>query len=198
VSPAAWASDALIERVCREIFDPTLAGLAADGLDFRGVLYAGVMVDTDGVPWLLEYNCRFGDPETQPVLARMRGDLGAWLAGAANGALPEGDIEWDPRTAVCVILASEGYPASPNKGDAIHGLDEVAKLADVHVFHAGTRREDDALVTSGGRVLSVTALAGDTQAARALAYEAVSKIEFRGMQYRRDIGVRGQTEERER
>ncbi len=191
VSPAAWATDALIDRVRREIFDPTLRGLAADGLEFRGVLYAGIMVDDQGVPWLLEYNCRFGDPETQPVLARMRGDLGAWLAGAAHGELPEGEIEWDPRTAVCVVLAAEGYPASPARGDAIDGLAELAELADVTVFHAGTSLRDGALVTAGGRVLGVTGLADDTDAARRLVYHAVSKINFRGMQYRRDIGARG-------
>lgn len=188
VSPAGWASDELLQRARREIFDPTLAGLRADGIDFRGVLYAGIMVDASGTPWILEYNCRFGDPETQPQMARLQSDLGAWLLGAANGALPDGALQWDPRTAVCVILASAGYPASPRTGDVITGADLVAD--DLAVFHAGTALRDGRLVTAGGRVLAVTALAGDATAARARAYAAIGEIQFEGMHYRRDIGAR--------
>ena len=189
VSPAPWASAELIERAAREIFDPTLAGLRDDGIDYRGVLYAGLMVAPDGAPWLLEYNCRFGDPETQPVMRRFASDPGEWLAGAAAGRLPDGHIEWDPRTAVCVVLAAEGYPASPNKGDEITGIDAVDS-DDVVVFHAGTQRRGDQLVTSGGRVLGVTAMGTGLDEARARAYSAVERIRFRGMQYRRDIGGR--------
>jgi phosphoribosylamine--glycine ligase len=189
VSPAPWATDELIDRIRREVFDRTIAGLAADELDYRGVLYAGLMIDADGVPWMLEYNCRFGDPETQPVMCRWSGDPGAWLAGAANGALPDGSIEWDPRTAVCVVMASQGYPEQPVKGDPISGLDQV-EADDLVVFHAGTRREADQLVTSGGRVLGVTALAEGVDSARRRAYEAVRMIQFRGAQYRTDIGAR--------
>lgn len=191
VSPAAWASQALIDRVRREIFDPTIAGLAADGLDYRGVLYAGLMVAPDGVPWILEYNCRFGDPETQPVMCRFASDPGEWLAGAARGQLPPGSIAWDSRTAVCVVLAAAGYPDAPRKGDAITGLDGL-EAEDLVVFHAGTRLQGTELVTAGGRVLGVTALGADLDAARARAYAAVDQIHFEGKQFRRDIGVRGE------
>ncbi len=191
VSPAAWASDELLARVRTEVFDPTLRGLQEAGIDYRGVLYAGLMIADDGTPWILEYNCRFGDPETEPLMARLSGDLGEWLAGAAAGKLPDGDMQWDPRTAVCVILASEGYPASPIKGRAITGVDAFDATDDVVVFHAGTKVVDGSLVTSGGRVLAVTALADGTDAARARAYAAVDDIQFEGMHYRRDIGARG-------
>lgn len=192
VSPVSWVSDELIERARHEIFDPTVAGLKAEGIDFRGVLYAGLMVDGEGKPWLLEYNVRFGDPETQPVLARMKGDLGAWLKGAAQGQLPAGSIEWDSRVALCVVLASAGYPASSSKGDAITGLADAGAMKDVIVFRAGTKLEGDQEVTHGGRVLGVTALGTDAEAARTRAYAAVSKIQFSGMQFRRDIGARGE------
>jgi len=190
VSPAAWASDALIERACREVFEPTLRGLRSDGLDYRGVLYAGLMVDDDGTPWMLEYNCRFGDPETQPVLARLEDDLATWLAGAAAGQLPDGSMTWDSRTAVCVILAAAGYPSSPQKGDEIRGVDAVEAEEDMIVFHAGTTARDGKLYTAGGRVLGVTALADGTEAARERAYAGVERIDFDGKQFRRDIGAR--------
>lgn len=193
VSPAPWASEELIARVCREVFEPTLRGLRADGLDYRGVLYAGLMVGDDGTPWMLEYNCRFGDPEAQPVLARLEDDLGAWLAGAAAGKLPDGPMRWDERTAVCVILAAAGYPGSPRKGDEIRGVDTVDAEADMIVFHAGTSARDGALYTAGGRVLAVTALAADTESARQRAYAGVERIDFDGKQFRRDIGARERT-----
>lgn len=188
VSPA-WTDDRVVERVRRELLEPTVSGLAADGVDYRGVLYAGVMVEADGTPWLLEYNCRFGDPETQPVMARLHGDLGAVLHGAAGGALPVGELGWDPRAAVCVVLAAAGYPEAPRAGDVITGVDEVA-ADDVVVFHAGTARRGDDLVTAGGRVLGVTALGVDREAARARAYAAADRIAFAGKQLRRDIGAR--------
>ncbi len=189
VSPA-WITDAIAARIRHEILEPTVRGLHADGIDYRGVLYAGVMVDPAGAPYLLEYNCRFGDPEAQPILARARGDLGAVLLGAARGDLHVGSLAWDARVAVCVVVAAAGYPASPRTGDPIGGLD--APLEDgVVVFHAGTARRGDAVVSAGGRVLGVTALGISVQQARAKAYAAVDHIELAGKQVRRDIGARG-------
>jgi phosphoribosylamine--glycine ligase len=139
----------------------------------------------------LEYNVRFGDPETQPVLARMKSDLGIWLKGAADGALPPGHIEWDSQAAVCVVLASAGYPESSSKGDLITGLEQAAASDAVLVFHAGTVLGERGFETAGGRVLGVTALGSDAATAAEAAYRAVSKVHFEGMQYRRDIGARG-------
>ena len=191
VSPPRWADDSLVTRIREQVFVPTLVGLQQDGIDYRGVLYAGLMIDEHGVPWLLEYNCRFGDPETQPILTRLASDLAVWLEGAAKGALPPEPLVWEDRCSVCVVLTAQGYPQTPQTGDVIHGLAKVAMMDDVVVFHAGTRKMEDSFVTSGGRVLGVTALANTTEEARALAYRAVERIEFPGMHYRRDIGKRG-------
>jgi phosphoribosylamine--glycine ligase len=187
VSPA-WTNEDLLARITHEILQPTVRGLAADGIDYRGVLYAGVMVDAAGAPYLLEYNCRFGDPETQPIMARMMGDLGKVLAGAARGELPVGQLAWDARVAVCVVVASAGYPGSVRTGDVIGGLDAVPD--DVVVFHAGTARKDGQLVTAGGRVLGVTALGVSVQQARDRAYGVVDAVQLAGKQCRRDIGAR--------
>ncbi len=187
VSPA-WASEQILARVRTEILEPTVRGLAADGIDYRGVLYAGVMVDGSGAAWLLEYNCRFGDPETQPIMARMVGDLGAVLAGAARGHLPDGALRWDPRAAVCVVVAAAGYPGAVKTGDSIAGVPAAAD--DLVVFHAGTARKDGRLVSAGGRVLGVTALGASVPEARARAYAVVDGIELAGKQARRDIGLR--------
>ena len=186
VSPA-WANDDALDRIRREILEPTVRGLAADGIDYRGVLYAGVMVDAQGFPWLLEYNCRFGDPETQVIMARMRGDLGAVLLGCARGALPLGELAWDPRFAVCVVVAAHGYPGPPRTGDP---LAIPADLDGATVFHAGTTRRGEALVSAGGRVLGVTALGIGVGQARARAYDAIGRIELAGKQFRTDIGLR--------
>jgi phosphoribosylamine--glycine ligase len=187
VSPS-WVTDAMMARIRSEILEPTLRGLRADAIEYRGVLFAGVMVEASGAPYLLEYNCRFGDPETQPLMARMRGDLGAVLLGAARGEMPVGALAWDARMAVCVVVASAGYPEAARTGDPIGGL---AALDDVTVFHAGTaRRPDGQLVSSGGRVLGVTALGISVAQARAKAYAAVDRIELPGKQVRRDIGLR--------
>ena len=186
VSPA-WITDPVGVRIKHEILEPTVRGLQADGIDYRGVLYAGVMVDPAGAPYLLEYNCRFGDPETQPIMARCRGDLAAVLAGAAAGELPVGRLAWDARVAVCVVVAAAGYPGDVRTGDPITGLDD---LGDVVVFHAGTARRDGALVSAGGRVLGVTALGISVDQAREKAYTAVERIELAGKQFRRDIGMR--------
>jgi phosphoribosylamine---glycine ligase len=190
VSPA-WASDAVLARVTRDILEPTVRGLAADGIDYRGVLYAGVMVDGQGTPWLLEYNCRFGDPETQPIMARAIGDLGAALLAAANGELQPGTLAWDARVAVCVVVAAAGYPGSVRYGEAIRGpgVDRPAP-DDVVVFHAGTALRGGHHVTAGGRVLGVTALGISVQQARERAYAVVDAIELPGKQVRRDIGAR--------
>ncbi|MBA3393532.1 MAG: phosphoribosylamine--glycine ligase [Deltaproteobacteria bacterium] len=186
VSPA-WVSDEVCARIRIEILEPTLRGLAADAIAYRGVLYAGVMVDAAGAPYLLEYNCRFGDPETQPVMARLRGDLGNVLLGAARGEMPVGSLAWDARVAVCVVIAAAGYPGDVRTGDPISGLDGVE---DVVVFHAATALRDGVLVSAGGRVLGVTALGISVDKARDKAYHAVDRIDLPGKQVRRDIGAR--------
>jgi phosphoribosylamine--glycine ligase len=188
VSPS-WVTDALMARIRSEILEPTLRGLRADAIDYRGVLFAGVMIEPSGAPYLLEYNCRFGDPEVQPIMARMRGDLGAVLLGAARGEMPVGALAWDARVAVCVVVAAAGYPATPRTGDPIDGLGAID--GEVIVFHAGTaRRADGQLVSAGGRVLGVTALGISVDQARAKAYAAVDRIDLAGKQVRRDIGAR--------
>jgi len=189
VSPA-WTSDDLMSRIKHEILEPTVRGLAADGIDYRGVLFAGVMVDAAGAPWLLEYNCRFGDPETQPIMARMLGDLGKVLLGAANGALPHGVITSDARVAVCVVVASAGYPGTVTVGEPIRNV--PVSTDDVIVFHAGTAMRGADLVSNGGRVLGVTALGVSVAQARERAYAVVDAIELPGKQVRRDIGARSQ------
>ncbi len=188
VSPAALG-EAQLAQVRAEILAPTLAGLLAEGIDYRGVLYAGLMIDEDEGVWLLEYNCRFGDPETQPVMMRMQGALGEVLLGAARGAMPEGALSWDARTAVCVVVAAAGYPEKPRLGDVIEGA-EGGQVEGVTIFHAGTARRQGRLVTSGGRVLGVTALGDGVDAARAAAYAVVDAIGLEGKQVRRDIGKR--------
>ncbi len=185
VSPASWVSDELVQGMCSQVFEPTISGLRSDGVDFRGVLYAGLMITDEG-PKMLEYNVRFGDPETQAVLPRLQGDFGALLHSAAIGALSDDELSWDPRTAVAVIMASPGYPESAKTGTTIIGLDECDAL----VFHAGTRASGETLVTSGGRVLAVVALDETTEAARARVYPELEKIRFDGAHYRRDIGAR--------
>jgi phosphoribosylamine--glycine ligase len=188
VTPA-WITDAIAMRIRSEILEPTLRGLRADAIEYRGVLFAGVMVEPSGAPYLLEYNCRFGDPEIQPIVARMRGDLGAVLLGAARGEMPVGALAWDARVAVCVVVAAAGYPDAVRTGDPITGLGAID--GEVCVFHAGTaRRADGQLVSAGGRVLGVTALGLAVDHARAKAYAAVDRIGLAGKQVRRDIGAR--------
>ncbi|MBX3365355.1 MAG: phosphoribosylamine--glycine ligase [Phycisphaeraceae bacterium] len=177
---------AVIER---EILVPTVDSLRREGIEYRGVLYAGLMLTHAG-PKVLEFNCRFGDPECQPLMARFRGDLITLLEATALGRLDRVDCSWDPRAACCVVLASEGYPDEPRTGQVITGLDEAESLGGVVVDHAGTARDASGrIVTAGGRVLGVTALGDDLPAARARAYEAVERIRFPGMQYRRDIAA---------
>lgn len=187
-SPAPVVTPDIHARVMREIIRPTLAGMIADGLPYSGFLYAGLMIDEAGAPRVVEFNCRFGDPETQPIMMRLKSDLVDLVEAALAGTLDEAEAEWDRRVALGVVLAAGGYPDSPRKGDVIRGLDYKAE--DVHVFHAGTTQHDGNIVTAGGRVLCVTALGDSVREAQTRAYEACSHISFDGMQYRRDIGHR--------
>ena len=195
VSPAPAATPEMIARVRREILEPTLAGLRAEGIGYRGVLFAGLMIGPDGAPSVLEYNCRFGDPEAEVLLARWQTpELGELLLAAARGRLPATAPSFSERAAVCVVMAAAGYPAAPRGGDPITGLTAAEGDPDVMVFHAGTRADGDRIVTAGGRVLAVTALGDGVAAARIRAYAAVERISFPGAQWRRDIGARTQNE----
>jgi phosphoribosylamine--glycine ligase len=191
-SPAPVVTPALHARLMREVILPTVQGMAADGTPYTGFLYAGVMIDEAGNPSVLEFNCRLGDPETQPIMARLRTDLVDLVEHAVDGTLDDAEAEWDRRTALGVVVAAPGYPEAPRSGDVIHGLDRIDAQAhpDVHVFHAGTAADGGATVTSGGRVLCVTALGDSVKQAQRAAYAAVERISFPGMQYRRDIGHR--------
>ncbi len=188
-SPAPFLSEAEFNAVCRAVIEPWQRGCAADGIDFRGMLYPGLMLTADG-PKVLEFNARFGDPETQVYLPRLKNDLVDLLEASARGTLAEHELEWSPQACVCVVMASAGYPGSYAKGKPISGLDAVAELPNVKVFHAGTRLEGDQIVTNGGRVLGVTAWADDLAAARDAAYAAVEQIHFEGAQFRRDIAAK--------
>ncbi len=188
-SPAPVVTPAVHARVMREIIDPTVAGMAAEGLPYTGFLYAGLMIDREGRPRTLEFNCRLGDPETQPILMRLKSDLVTLLEHATEGTLDQIEAQWDRRPALGVVLAAHGYPEQPRSGDAIGAL--PADGEDAVVFHAGTRREDGRLLTAGGRVLCVTALGENLRTARKRAYEAAAQVQFEGAQYRKDIGARG-------
>ena len=185
-SPAPIVTDKVMDQVVSGILVPSVDTMNRNGTPYRGLLYAGIML-TPGGPKLLEYNVRFGDPETQPLMARLKSDLLEALLAVCHGKLDEVDLDWDPRPAVCVVMASGGYPGSYEKGKVIEGIDEANKLKDVVVFHAGTAMQYGQLVTAGGRVLGVTAMGEDIATAKARAYEAVSKISFEGAYYRKDI-----------
>jgi phosphoribosylamine--glycine ligase len=188
-SPAPIVTPALHARIMREVIEPTLRGLRADGNPYSGFLYAGLMIAADGTPNVLEFNCRFGDPETQPILMRLQSDLVDLCQAALAGALDRNHARWDPRAALGVVMAAGGYPDDYRKGDPISGLDAAARLPG-KVFHAGTRIQDDQIVTAGGRVLCAVGL-GDTVAqAQAQAYDLVHAIHWNLVQYRRDIGYR--------
>ena len=187
-SPAPVVTPKVHSRVMREIIQPAIAGMAAEGTPYTGFLYAGLMIDAAGNPKTLEFNCRLGDPETQPILLRLKSDLLELLEAALGGGLGAAEADWDRRAALGVVLAAQGYPEEPRRGDRIEGL--PAPAADCRVFHAGTRAEGKSVLTSGGRVLCVTALGDNLRAARSRAYEAVERIRFDGMQYRKDIGHR--------
>jgi len=187
-SPAPVVTPALHARVMREIIDPTIAGLAAEGIEYTGFLYAGLMISPDGQARTLEFNCRLGDPETQPILLRLKSDLLDLLDHAVDGSLDQAEALWDRRPALGVVVAAHGYPEAPRSGDPITAL--PADTEDMMVFHAGTRRDETGLHTSGGRVLCVTALGENLRAARRRAYEASAQVQIEGAQYRSDIGVR--------
>ena len=186
-SPAPVVTADIHDRVMREVIEPTLAGMSKDGMPYTGFLYAGLMIAKDGTPKVLEFNCRFGDPETQPILMRLQSDLVQLCLAAVDGKLDQVSAEWDPRPALGVVMAAGGYPGDYRKGDPIGGLPELHS-DDSKVFHAGTRHHDFHIVTSGGRVLCVCAL-GDTVAdAQRKAYEVAKKIRWKGAFYRKDIG----------
>ena len=194
-SPAPVLTRELHRRVMDEVMIPTVRGMSAEGMAYRGFLYAGLMIGPDGNPRVLEYNCRFGDPETQPVLARMRSDLTDLCLAAFDGSLDSINVEWDPRAALGVVLASGGYPGSYATGSPISGLDTNFGN-DTLVFHAGTREDNGTIVTSGGRVLCVVGLGNSVASAAELAYSSASRIDWEGVYYRRDIGYRAIRRER--
>ena len=188
-SPAPVVTPDVHARVMQQIVRPTMAGMLAEGRAYTGFLYVGLMIDERGQPRVVEFNARMGDPETQPIMMRMKSDLLSVLEAALNGKLDLAEIEWDRRTALTVVLAADGYPDGPRKGDAISGLPK-AESADAIVFHAGTVSTDGTVLTDGGRVLGVTALGDSVKIAQKRAYELAGTIAFDGMQYRRDIGWR--------
>lgn len=188
-SPAPFLDEPTFEQVAQTVIQPWLAGCASEGIDFRGILYPGLML-TEAGPKVLEFNARFGDPETQVYLPRLDSDLLELLLGSVEGRLEGMPVVWNDRAVVCVVMASGGYPEAYAKGKVISGLEAVAERANVKVFHAGTTLKDGAVVTSGGRVLGVTAWADDLRQARDDAYAAVEQIQFEGAHYRRDIAAK--------
>jgi len=188
-SPAPVVTDRLMRQMERDIFVPIAHATNRDGCPYRGILYAGIMITDEG-PKVLEFNVRFGDPETQPILMRLVGDVMEPILATIDGTLDEVTLQWDPRPAVCVVMAAGGYPGDYRKGDEITGVDEAEALGDVKVFHAGTALRGGKLTTSGGRVLGVTALGDTIRAAKERAYEAVGRIHFEGAYYRHDIADR--------
>jgi phosphoribosylamine--glycine ligase len=187
-SPAPVVTPDVHARAMREIILPTIKGMEKDGIPFTGFLYAGLMIDAHGKPKTLEFNCRMGDPETQPIMMRLKTDLFDVMMAATSGALDQVELQWDRRPALGIVMAAHGYPLHPRKGDVIHGLPRAAE--DVVVFHAGTQHQDGVTLTSGGRVLCVTALGDTVKQAQHRAYEVLAGIGFDGAQYRRDIGYR--------
>ncbi len=187
-SPAPVVTPEIHAKAMREIILPTIRGMAKDGIRYTGFLYAGLMIDKNGNPKTLEFNCRMGDPETQPILLRLKSDFVTLMQHAVNGTLDQAEAEWDRRTALGIVMASAGYPDEPRKGDVITGLPK--DLQDAHVFHAGSTMQDGQPVTSGGRVLCVTALGDSVRQAQGRAYQIAEGIHFEGSQMRRDIGWR--------
>ncbi|MCG6933150.1 MAG: phosphoribosylamine--glycine ligase [Gallionella sp.] len=192
-SPAPVVTPELHARVMREVIQPVVRGMEKEGINFTGFLYAGLMISPDGGIKVLEFNCRMGDPETQPIMLRLKSNFAAIVEHAINGTLDQVEVEWDRRTALGVVMAAANYPDTPRKGDVITGLPDIktgGKLEDAHVFHAGTALHDGKVVTSGGRVLCVTALGTMVKMAQMRAYEIADGIHFDGCQMRRDIGYR--------
>ena len=187
-SPAPVVTADVHARAMREVIMPTIRGMEKDGIPYTGFLYAGLMIDAQGKPKTLEFNCRMGDPETQPIMMRLKSDLFDVMMAATSESLDKIELEWDRRVALGVVLAAAGYPLNPRKGDAISGL--PADSLEAMVFHAGTTEQDGKVLTSGGRVLCVTALGDSVRQAQQKAYAAVAGVQFDGMQYRKDIGYR--------
>ncbi len=194
-SPAPVVTPDVHARVMREVIEPTVRGMAADGVPFTGFLYAGLMIDAAGTPRVIEFNVRFGDPETQPILLRLQSDLLALIEAALDGALDRAQAQWDPRPALGVVMAAANYPDTPRSGDAIHGLDS-AFAPEVKVFQAGTRLDGERVLTSGGRVLCVCALGDSVHDAQQRANHAIAQIHWDGAFYRHDIGWRAIARER--
>ena len=193
-SPAPVVTPELHAKVMREIILPTVRGMAADGIPYTGFLYAGLMIGQDGAVKVVEFNCRLGDPETQPIMMRLKSDLHILLEHAVAGTLDQAEAAWDHRVALGVVLAAAGYPGAPRTGDAIGGLSGTHETDDaVQIFHAGTAEKAGQVVTAGGRILCVTALGNNIKMAQKNAYSAVERIHFEGMQYRHDIGHRAMT-----
>ncbi len=193
-SPAPVVTPSVHAKVMQQIVRPAMAGMAAEGRPFAGFLYVGLMIDAEGQPRVVEFNARMGDPETQPIMARMKSDLAMLIDAAIDRRLDGLEIDWDRRTALTVVVAADGYPDAPRSGDAIEGIEPAridgTDLDDLVVFHAGTALRDGVLRTTGGRVLGVTGLGDSPKMAQRRAYQAVDAIRFPGMQYRRDIGWR--------
>jgi len=193
-SPAPVIDQQMHERIMKEIIAPVVRGMRAEGMPYTGFLYAGLMITPEGTPRVLEFNCRFGDPECQPLMMRLKGDLIEIMWATATGQLHEVSLDWDKRAACCIVMSSAGYPGSYEKGIEITGVKEAEALADdgsIKVFHAGTRiNKDGQLVTGGGRVLGVTALGATLAEARDLAVKGCETIQFEGAHYRRDIAWR--------
>ena len=196
-SPAPVVTPEIHTRIMAEVIRPTVEGLAAEGLPYTGFLYAGLMIGPDGTPKVLEYNCRFGDPETQPILMRLRSDLVALCLAALESRLDQVEAEWDQRAALGVVMAAGGYPGAYEKGNPIGGLDEASALQDCKVFHAGTSLVDGEVLTNGGRVLCATALGNGVSDAQSLAYALIDKIGWKGSFFRSDIGYRAVARERD-
>lgn len=188
-SPAPVVTPEIHDIIMQQVIYPTLRGMAAEGTPYVGFLYAGVMIDAQGMPKVIEFNCRFGDPETQPIMMRLQSDLVTLCQAALSGSLANQTIQWDPRPSIGVVLAAEGYPSNYRTGDPITGLTDISD-PDVKVFHAGTKLTDGSVCTSGGRVLCVTALGADLKDAQNRCYDATKAISWNGMFYRRDIGWR--------
>ena len=187
-SPAPVVTPEVHNRVMHEIVDPTVRGMAVDGIPYTGFLYAGLMIDGEGVPRVVEFNCRLGDPEAQPIFMRLKSDFFEIVEHAIDGTLDQVEAQWDRRAALGVVLAASGYPDTPRKGDEIHGLPKAGD--DFHVFHSGTAEKDGKVLTNGGRVLCVTALGDKVKIAAERAYEVAEAIRFTGLQMRKDIGHR--------
>jgi len=188
-SPAPVVTDTVFERIMDEVIKPTVKGMADDGRPYVGFLYAGLMIDESGAPRVVEYNCRFGDPETQPIMMRLQSDLVTLCNAALDGELDTATVDWDSRAAVGVVMAAGGYPASYRKGDVISGLD-IADSDDAKVFHAGTSMKDGEVITSGGRVLCATALGNSVAEAQKIAYDTVAKVSWDEAYFRTDIAYR--------